>query len=94
MAPARPPGEGKLEAGIDRLLRASPPIAYEDHPRYSATAEINDRRSQELDRRLEAWEAEQRVKKADPDRREAELRERELLSREREIETRERRSEQ
>ena len=36
------------------------PIAYEDHPRYSATPEITDRRSQELDRRLDAWEAEQR----------------------------------
>jgi hypothetical protein len=39
------------------------PIAYEDHPRYSATPEITDRRSEELDRRLDAWEAEQRAKR-------------------------------
>jgi hypothetical protein len=53
------------------------------------TPEITDRHSQELDRRLDAWEAEQRVKRADLDRREAELRERELSLREREIEKRE-----
>jgi hypothetical protein len=66
------------------------PIAYEDHPRYSATPEITGRRSEELDRRLDDWEAEQRIKKAELDRRETELRERELSLREREIEARER----
>jgi hypothetical protein len=67
------------------------PIAYEDQPRFDATPEIvTDRRSQELDRRLDAWEAEQRAKNADLDRRESELREREIALREREIEKRER----
>jgi len=42
------------------------PIALEDQPQYTASpAEITDRRSQELDRRLDEWEAEQRAKKAD-----------------------------
>ncbi len=69
------------------------PVGYEDQPRFNATPEvITDRRSEELDRRLDVWEAEQRAKNADLDRREAELRERELTLREREIEKRERES--
>jgi hypothetical protein len=67
-----------------------PPIALEDHPRYSATPEVTDRRSAELDRRLETWEGQQRAKAAELDRREAELRQRELELRERDIERRER----
>ena len=88
------PEKGSWRPGSTDYSAPRRPIAYEDHPRYSATPEITDRRSQELDRRLDAWEAEQRVKKAELDRREAELRERELLLREREIEKRERRSDQ
>jgi len=88
------PEKGSWRPGSTDYSTPRRPIAYEDHPRYSATPEITDRRSQELDRRLDAWEAEQRVKKAELDRREAELRERELLLREREIEKRERRSDQ
>jgi len=88
------PDKGSWRPGSTDYSAPRRPIAYEDHPRYSATPEITDRRSQELDRRLDAWEAEQRVKKAELDRREAELRERELLLREREIEKRERRSDQ
>ena len=88
------PEKGSWKPGSTDYSAPRRPIAYEDHPRYSATPEITDRRSQELDRRLDAWEAEQRVKKAELDRREAELRERELLLREREIEKRERRSDQ
>ena len=88
------PEKGSWRPGSTDYSAPRRPIAYEDHPRYSATPEITDRRSEELDRRLDAWEAEQRVKKAELDRREAELRERELLLREREIEKRERRSDQ
>ena len=66
------------------------PIALEDHPRYSATPSVTDRRSAELDRRLDRWEAEQRAKAVELDRREAELRQRELELRERDIERRER----
>lgn len=88
------PEKGSWRPGSTDYSAPRRPIAYEDHPRYSAAPEITDRRSQELDRRLDAWEAEQRVKKAELDRREAELRERELLLREREIEKRERRSDQ
>jgi hypothetical protein len=66
------------------------PIALEDQPRYSATPEVTDRHSAELDRRLETWEAQQRAKAAELDRREAELRQRELELRERDLERRER----
>jgi len=38
--------------------RRSP--APDDHPRYSSIADITDRRSAELDRQIEAWEARQR----------------------------------
>ncbi len=38
------------------------PVGYEDQPGFTARPEITDRRSQELDRKLEAWEAEQRAK--------------------------------
>ena len=88
------PEKGSWKPGSTDYSAPRRPIAYEDLPRYSATPEITDRRSQELDRRLDAWEAEQRVKKAELYRREAELRERELLLREREIEKRERSSDQ
>jgi Phospholipase_D-nuclease N-terminal len=65
------------------------PVGLEDHPRYSATPAVTDRRSAELDRKLDEWEAEQRRKSADLDRREAELRARELELRERELARRE-----
>ena len=56
------PEKGSWKPGSTDYSAPRRPIAYEDHPRYSATPEITDRRSQELDRRLEAWEAEQRAK--------------------------------
>ena len=59
------------------------PIATEDSPRFSVTPQITDRRSAELDRRLDDWEAEQRAKRTELDRKESELRERELEQRER-----------
>jgi hypothetical protein len=84
------PEKGAWRPGSTDYSAPRRPIAYEDHPRYSATPEVTDRRSQELDSRLDEWEAEQRAKRADLDRREDELRERELALREREIEKRER----
>jgi hypothetical protein len=39
------------------------PIGPEDAPRYSATPNITDRRSEELDAELERWEREQREKR-------------------------------
>ena len=54
------PEKGSWKPGSTDYSAPRHPIAYEDHPRYSATPEITDRRSQELDRRLDAWEAEQR----------------------------------
>jgi hypothetical protein len=36
------------------------PIAIEDSPRYSATAGVTDRRSEELDKQIDEWEARQR----------------------------------
>jgi hypothetical protein len=51
---------------------ASPrrPVGLEDRPGFTDRPEITDRRSRELDLRLEAWEAEQRAKKSDPESRE------------------------
>lgn len=86
------PEKGSWRPGSTDFAKPRRPIAYEDHPRYSSTPEITDRHSQELDRRLDAWETEQRMKKAELDRREAELRERELMLREKELEQRERES--
>ena len=80
------------------------PIALEDHPRYSATPGISDRRSAELDEQLSQWEREQAQRELDAGpvpaddiaereaelaRREAELRQRELELKERELERRE-----
>jgi hypothetical protein len=84
------PAKGSWKPGSTDYSAPRRPIGYEDHPRYSATPEITDRHSRELDRRLDAWEADQRAKQADLDRRETELRERELSLRERELEKRER----
>ena len=83
------PEKGSWRPGSTDYSATRRPIAIEDHPRYSATPSITDRRSAELDRKLDEWEAEQRAKNADLDRREAELRERELALREREVSARE-----
>jgi hypothetical protein len=58
-------------------------IGPEDHPRYSVTPEITERRSKELDSRLDDWELSQR--EAELRRRELEVRERELQQRERDL---------
>ena len=81
------------------------PVGLEDHPRYTASLEITDRQSSELDRKLQAWEREQAERSAQGDdasapdhldvweselnRREEELRRRELELRERELRARE-----
>jgi hypothetical protein len=78
------------------------PVGLEDHPRYSAAAGVTDRRSAELDARLDEWQKEQRAIEpaaaehadlgaweADLKRRELELRQRELERRERDVELRE-----
>jgi hypothetical protein len=84
------PERGSWRPGSTDFSAPRRPVGLEDDPRYSATPAVTDRRSEELDRRLDEWEAAQRAKDADLDRREAELRERELALREREIEKRER----
>jgi hypothetical protein len=76
------------------------PIGLEDHPRYSPTIEVTERRSEELNRALDEWEQEQARKAIEgpkPDEspddiaaRQAELDERELELRRREFELRER----
>ncbi len=38
------------------------PVGLEDSPRYSASPEVSDRRSEELNRELERWEQEQGAK--------------------------------
>jgi hypothetical protein len=84
------PEKGTWRPGSTDYSAPRRPIGIEDQPRYNTTPEVTDRRSQELDRRLDDWEAEQRAKKVDLDRRESELREREIALREREVERRER----
>ena len=37
------------------------PVGLEDHPRYSEIAGVTDRRSEELDQRLEEWEKQQQA---------------------------------
>jgi hypothetical protein len=86
------PEKGSWRPGSTDFAKPRRPIAYEDRPHFEATPEISERRSQELDRRLDAWETEQRMKKAELDRREAEIRERELILREKELDKRERES--
>ncbi len=86
------PEKGAWRPGSTDYSASRRPVGVEDHPRYSATPAVTDRRSAELDQQLDAWEAEQRAKQADLDRRERELRERELALRERELERRERES--
>jgi hypothetical protein len=78
----------------------SGPLGMEDHPRYSPTPEITDRRSAEMDRELEEWERAQAAKGRDESERtpppdhldawEAELNQREEELRRRELELRER----
>jgi Phospholipase_D-nuclease N-terminal len=58
----RPPKEHWLPRATD-LSTPRRPVGYEDRPDFSERPEITDRRSQELDRRLEEWEAEQRTKR-------------------------------
>ena len=41
------------------------PVGFEDRPDFTERPEITDRRSAELDLRLEAWEAEQRARRRD-----------------------------
>jgi hypothetical protein len=62
----RPPRRAWLPKATD-YSTARPPIAVEDQPDYVATAEISDRRSEELDRRLDEWEAQQRGPKPEND---------------------------
>ena len=38
------------------------PVGLEDSPRYSASPEVSDRRSEELNQELERWEREQQAK--------------------------------
>jgi hypothetical protein len=67
------------------------PVGLEDHPRYSASASVTDRKSAELDAQLERWEADKtKEREAELERREADLRRRELELRERELDHRER----
>ena len=40
------------------------PVGLEDSPRYSASPEVSDRRSEELNRELERWEREQQARAA------------------------------
>jgi hypothetical protein len=62
----RPPrGAARTRPSDYRAARR--PIAVEDEPRFLPAPAMTDRRSQELDRQLDEWEAEQRRKRAEGD---------------------------
>ncbi len=58
----RPPKDSWMPRPTD-LSRPRRPVGLEDQPDFASRPEITDRRSRELDRRLEEWEAEQRAKR-------------------------------
>ena len=63
----RPP-RGSWKARISDYGQQRRPIAVEDQPSFSAPSPaISDRRSQELDRQLDEWEAEQRRQQSERD---------------------------
>jgi phospholipase D-like protein len=50
----------RVRSGPADYAQPRRPIAVEDTPRYSATPGVTDRRSAELDRQIDEWEARQR----------------------------------
>ncbi len=67
----RPP-KGRWMARTTDFAAPRRPVGYEDRPDFTERPEITDRRSRELDLRLEAWEAEQRARRGEADPRERE----------------------
>jgi Phospholipase_D-nuclease N-terminal len=65
----RPP-KGRWMARSTDFATPRRPVGFEDRPDYAERPEITDRRSAELDLRLEAWEAEQRERRGDTEPRE------------------------
>jgi hypothetical protein len=65
----RPP-KGRRMARSTDFATPRRPVGFEDRPDYAERPEITDRRSAELDLRLEAWEAEQRERRGDSEPRE------------------------
>jgi hypothetical protein len=95
LAAPRPARARRLASRLHRLLRATEADRRRGQPRYREIAGVSDRRSEELDQQLEAWEAEQRAQASPSSRRdldawEAELSAREDALRRRELEQRER----
>jgi Phospholipase_D-nuclease N-terminal len=99
------PERASWRPGSSDYSKPRRPVGLEDHPRYSATPGVTDRRSAELDAQLAEWEKERQSRAIEPptkdratldaweaelNRRELELRRRELEQRERELESRER----
>lgn len=85
------PERAHWKPGSTDYAKPRRPVGLEDHPRCSGSAEVTDRKSAELDAKLDQWEASKRAERdADLDRREAEVRRRELELRERELDQRER----
>jgi phospholipase D-like protein len=55
----RPRRAVRARRGTD-YTQPRPPIAIEDHPQYTTITNVTDRRSAELDKQIEEWEANQR----------------------------------
>src|SRR5690348_15193737 len=61
------PEKAHWRPGATDYSSARRPVGFEDHPRYSAIAGVTERRSEELDRVLDEWEASQRdARERDP----------------------------
>jgi hypothetical protein len=55
------PEKARWRPGSTDYAKPRRPVGLEDSPQYSGVEEVSERRSAELDRRLEQWEAEQRA---------------------------------
>jgi hypothetical protein len=62
----RPQRAGRRPGSTD-YSKPSHAVGPEDHPTYSVTPEITDRRSKELDRQLDEWERRRRGRDLDVD---------------------------
>ena len=62
------PEKARWRPGSTDYTKSRGPVGLEDRPDYSGASDVSERRSAELDRRLERWETEQRAlrEKAEP----------------------------
>src|SRR5450432_4234229 len=57
------PERAHWRPGATDYTKPRRPVALEDHPRYSGPPSVTDRKSAELDARLDSWEASKRAER-------------------------------